>query len=345
MMTASPAFGAMTTCHATFYHSVGTTETEAIQPHGPGLVLMGGGTDVDEAFRWIATTVAGSRLRDAGDLVVLRASGDNDYDDYIHGLGAFHSVRTILLPPCASAVDIARAAALVSHVQSVFFAGGDQAEYVIWKGTPLAAAVQRVYDRGGVVGGTSAGLAILGTYVFDAVAGDRTHDVHTPDAVADPFEQAISFTEGFFDFPPLRGVISDTHFRVRDRFGRLAAFMARLDALHGAGNVRAIAMDARSALVVGRDGVGKLLLQGTGGRALFVRSGRPVRLERGRPLIVRGLDVVLVDRAGQRFDVRRWCGDGSEYSVDVDGERSKMYSPSDPYVAPPGAHPATPCAH
>jgi cyanophycinase len=344
-MTAAPAVAAPPTCHATFYKPVGTTEAQTITPRGPGLVLMGGGTDVDAAFRWIAMTVAGAPSRDAGDLVVLRASGDNDYDAYIHGLGRYRSVRTILLPPCASTADISRAAAMVSHVQAVFFAGGDQADYVIWKGTPLAAAVQQLYDRGGVIGGTSAGLAILGTYVFDAVAGDRTHDVHTADAVPDPYEPAISFTEGFFDFPPLRGVITDTHFRVRDRFGRLAAFMALLDAKHGGGSVRAIAMDQRSALVVGRDGVGTLLLQGSGGRALFIRGGRAARLERGRPLILRGLDVVVLDRAGQRFDVRRWCGDGMEYSVDLDGDRTPMYSPADPYIAPPGARHSTPCPH
>jgi cyanophycinase len=345
VVTAAPADAAAPTCRATFYNAVGTTDTATIRPRGPGLVLMGGGTDVDAAFRWIATTVAGSPHDDAGDLVVLRASGDNDYDAYIHGLGRYHSVRTILLPPCASAADLSRAAAIVSHAQAVFFAGGDQADYVIWKGTGLAAAVQQLYERGGVVGGTSAGLAILGSYVFDAVAGDRTHDVHTSDAVPDPYETAISFTEGFFAFPPLRGVITDTHFRVRDRFGRLAAFMALLDAKHGAGTVRAIAMDARSALVVGRDGMGTLLLQGSGGRALFVRGGKAARLERGHPLIERGLDVVVLDRAGQRFDVRRWCGDGLEYSVDVDGDHRPIYSPSDPYIAPPGARPSTACPH
>ncbi len=301
---------------------------------------MGGGTDVDAAFRWIAATVAGSPSSDAGDLVVLRASGDNDYDSYILGLGHYHSVRTILLPPCSSSADIRRAADVVSHSQSVFFAGGDQADYIIWKGTPLTAAVRAVYERGGVVGGTSAGLAILGSYVFDAVAGDRTHDVHTPDAIADPYEPAISFTEGFLDFPPLRGIITDTHFRVRDRFGRLAAFIARLDAVHGAGSVRAIAMEQRSAFVVDRAGVGTLLLQGPGGRALFIRGGEAVRVTRGKPLIFRGLDVVTLDQAGARFDLMRWCGDGLEYKVDVDGDRKPPYSPADPYVAPTGARSA-----
>jgi cyanophycinase len=299
---------------------------------------MGGGTDVDAAFRWIAGTVAGSTSRSAGDLVVVRASGDNDYDKYIDDLGRFNSVRTILLPPCSSRAAIAQAAAIVAQAQSVFFAGGDQADYVIWKGGPLAAAVQGVYDRGGVVGGTSAGLAILGQYAFDAVAGDRTHDVHTADAVPDPREPAISFTEGMFAFPFLRGVITDTHFRQRDRFGRLAAFLALLRDRGDA--ARGIGVDARSALAVDGNGIARLLLQGAGGRALFVHGGTVVRLASGRPLVYRGLDVIVLDRAGATFDLRRWCGEGRDYKVDVDGDAHEIYTPADPYVAPPGSRSA-----
>ena len=334
----APVMARGAACPVTFYPRVGSATRSSVAPRGPGLVLMGGGTDVDAAFRWVAGTIAGSASRSAGDLVVLRASGDNDYDKYIDGLGRFNSVRTVLLPPCASNAAIAQAAAVVARAQSVFFAGGDQADYVIWKGGPLAMAVQGVYDRGGVVGGTSAGLAILGQHIFDAVAGDRTHDVHTADAVPDPREPAISFTEGMFAFPYLRGVITDTHFRQRDRFGRLAAFLALL---HDRGDVaRGIGVDARSALVVDRNGVATLLLQGSGGRALFVRGGTVIRLEPGRPLVDRGLDVVVLDRAGATFDLRRWCGEGREYKVDVNGDAHIIYTPADPYVAPAGSRSA-----
>ena len=333
LFISSPALGS--SCPVKFYPRIGSAAPSSVVPRGPGLLLMGGGTDTDAAFRWTAETIAGSASRSAGDLVVLRASGDNDYDKYIFGLARFNSVRTLLLPPCSSRAEIAQAASIVSRAQSVFFAGGDQANYVIWKGGPLTAAVQTVYDRGGVVGGTSAGLAILGQYVFDAVAGDRTHDVHTADAVPNPEEQAISFTEGLLSFPYLRNVITDTHFHQRDRLGRLAAFLALLRQRHP--NVRGIGVDARSALVVDSRGIATLLLQGKGGRALFVRGGTVERLQPGRPLVYRGIDVILLDRAGATFDLRRWCGQGKAYRIDVNGDAKQMYVPADPYVAPVGS--------
>jgi len=331
--TAAPA------CKPIIYPRVGAAADSTLRPHGPGLVLMGGSTDVDAAFRWMRRTIAGLPDGNGGDVVVLRASGDNDYDSYIAGLARFNSVRTVLLPPCSSASDIARAAAIVDRAEGVFIGGGDQANYVPWKGTPLGKAVQRVYDRGGVVGGTSAGLAVLGQFAFDAVAGDRTHDVHTPDAVADPYEPAISFTEGLFDFPPLRDTITDTHFAARDRLGRLAAFMAVLVAAHRAegGRIRGIGVQERSALVVDAAGMATLLLQGSGGRALLLTGGSARQVVKGKPLASGPIDAVLLDRAGQRFDLSRWCGDGKRYQITVDGRRKPMYVPADPYFAPRAA--------
>jgi cyanophycinase-like exopeptidase len=57
----------------------------------PGFVLMGGGTDVDEAFKWMIDRSGG------GDFVVIRATGTNAYDSYIYGLGSVNSVETIII--------------------------------------------------------------------------------------------------------------------------------------------------------------------------------------------------------------------------------------------------------
>ena len=42
-----------------------------------GYALMGGGTDLDEAFLWLCERAGG------GDFLVLRATGTDDYNPYI----------------------------------------------------------------------------------------------------------------------------------------------------------------------------------------------------------------------------------------------------------------------
>src|SRR5690348_9572169 len=63
-----------------------------------GYALMGGGADLDEAFRWLCDRAGG------GDLLVLRATGDDDYNPYIRKLcPALNSVATVLIPDRAAA--------------------------------------------------------------------------------------------------------------------------------------------------------------------------------------------------------------------------------------------------
>lgn len=329
-------------CHPIFYRPKGAPAPRRIVLHGPGLVLGGGGRDVNGEFVWIHDTVVGSHNRRAGDLVVLRATGNNDYDSYIFRLAPYHSVRTLLLPRCSSNAVLREAAAIVARSSAVFFAGGDQADYVIWKDTPIKSAVQHVYDTGGVVGGTSAGEAILGDYVFNAIHDSR-RDATSGNAVKNPYERLISFTYEFLQFPSLAGAIADMHFVTRNRFGRTAVFMARQIA---DGRVRrhpqivlGIGVDEASGIVIDKHGVGTLLLQGKGGSAFLIRGHRAKQIARDSPFVSSTLSVTKLSRQGDRFDFNAWCGREPTYAVTVDGRRPyrEIYSPRDPYVPPPSA--------
>lgn len=321
----------------TIFPRVGDASDDARGPAGPGLVLMGGGTDVDAAFTWLHDTIAGSATARAGDLVVLRASGDNAYDPYAYGVAPFHSVRTVLIGAAATPGDLACAAAIVARAEGVFFAGGDQAKYFAWKGSSLMAEVQKVYDRGGVVGGTSAGCAILGGFAYDALAAGASN-VATSDAIADPFEGAITFTRGMLAFPPLAGAMTDPHFRPRDRMGRLATFLARQ---HADGAVTrnpaaalGIGVDEKAAIVIDKSGVAKLLQQVPGtGSAFFVRGGVPDHCVAGSPLVYRKLLVTRLDSSAQTFSLSSWCGTGTVYTMNVFGDAPPPYQPSNPYTA------------
>jgi cyanophycinase len=332
-------------CTAIFYKPIGARRPGRIALHGPGLILGGGGTDVNGEFAWIHDTIVGSHARRGGDLVVLRATGNADYDRYIYRLAPYHSVRTLLVPTCSSAQTLQKAAAIVARSSAVFFAGGDQADYVIWKGTPIQSAVQSVYDAGGVVGGTSAGEAILGKFVFDARHDDR-RDATSHNAVRDPYEQLISFTYDFLHFAPLDDTVTDMHFVTRNRFGRTAVFMARQIA---DGKVRrrpavvfGIGVDEASGIAIDRNGVGTLLLQGKGGSAFLIRGGPAKQIIRGVPFVSNRLTVTKLSRQGDRFDFVSWCGEEPTYTVTVDGRGSNgIYVPRDPYDPPSSAHTPT----
>lgn len=69
------------------YYSIGNP-ADVSTAYSPGLVLMGGGTDVDAAFQWLIQKSGG------GDFVVIRASGTDAYNSYIYNLGQLDSVET-----------------------------------------------------------------------------------------------------------------------------------------------------------------------------------------------------------------------------------------------------------
>ncbi len=333
------AFAPSRACHSKFYTPRGASRPERAKLHGPGLVLGGGGTDVNAEFVWIHDTIVGDPAKRGGDLVVLRATGNNDYDRYIYRLAPFHSVRTLLIPTCSDSPTIEAAAHVIERSGAVFFAGGNQADYVVWKDTPIQSAVQGVYARGGVVGGTSAGEAILGKYVFDAVAeGER--DTTTDNAVHNPWERIISFTYHFLKFPALADAITDQHFVTRNRFGRTAVFMARQIAEGKVRNpkqlVLGVAVNEASGIVVDKRGIGTLLLQGKGGSAFLIRGGAARQIEQGRPFVSGKLTVTKLSAQGDAFDFNTWCGREPTYYVRVDGTQPNrlMYDPRNPYRPP-----------
>jgi cyanophycinase len=99
-----------------------------------GLALMGGGSDLDEAFQWLCAKDGG------GDFLVLRAAGDDDYNPYINKLCKTNSVATLIIPDRETAAD-PKVADIIRHAEVPFIAGGDQARYInFWMGTPVQEA-------------------------------------------------------------------------------------------------------------------------------------------------------------------------------------------------------------
>jgi len=234
---------------------------------------MGGGSDVDAAFSWWSGLIAG------GDVVVLRTSGSDGYNDYLfESFGTVDSVETMLVVTSALAND-PYVAWRIAHAEGVFMAGGDQASYLAtWKDSAVEQALQDAWDRGAVIGGTSAGCAVLGELMFAAY----NDTVYSDEALEDPYNMYMTLERDFLALPPLASVITDTHFAERDRFGRLVGFVARTVQDGWASEVVGLGIDEATALVVGPDGIGEVL---GAGQVYSVRSnGLPADCSAGNPL-------------------------------------------------------------
>ncbi len=239
-----------------------------------GLILMGGGTDVDAAFAWQRDRIGG------GDVVVLRASGADGYNAYLFDeIGGVDSVETLLVDSRELANEPYVAWAL-ARAEAIFLAGGDQAVYVAaWAGTPVATALSAAWTRGAVLGGTSAGCAVLPQFVYAATAGS----VYSDEALADPYDMRMTLVRDVLAVPPLAGVITDTHFGARDRMGRLLAFTARAFADGWSTAPIGLGVDEQTALVVDETGQGVVLGDGT--VYALEPQEEPARCAAGTPLM------------------------------------------------------------
>ncbi|QSB28795.1 GEVED domain-containing protein [Flavobacterium sp. CLA17] len=227
-----------------------------------GTCLMGGGTDNDDAIKWMIQKSGG------GDFVVIRSTGTAGYNDYIYGLGTVNSVETILIDSRSKA-GIAEIATKIRNAEALFIAGGDQATYVsYWKDTPVEDAINYLINTKKVpVGGTSAGCAIQGKYYYSAANSSVT----SAQSLANPYNSDMTIgVNDFLNNPILANVITDTHYNNPDRRGRQTAFIARMWKDLGAGlNAKGIGVYEKTAVCIDQNGMAKVFAPASANYAYF----------------------------------------------------------------------------
>ncbi|MGH9494735.1 MAG: cyanophycinase [Candidatus Sulfotelmatobacter sp.] len=277
-----------------------------------GIAMMGGGTDLDEAFRWLCNKGNG------GDFLILRARGDDDYNVYVNGLCKANSVATLIIPDRAAAEDSA-VAKIIRKAEVVFIAGGDQSNYVRgWQGTPVQTAINDGIAAGKPIGGTSAGLAVQGEFVYGCMKDKPDDkDLASTDVLPDPYFFRVTLVRDFLKVPHLDHLITDSHFAKRDRMGRTLGFLARIMKDGWSSTPREVAIDEKSAVLVEADGKGRVV--GSGKGAYFLRPEQsPETCEEKTPLTFHNVSVYRVP-AGGHFDLDSWKGDGGvAYSLSVE---------------------------
>lgn len=251
---------------------VGDTADIKTQPK-PGLLLAGGGGDVDAAMKWLLERSGG------GDIVIIRASGGTGYNDYLFNMGGVNSVETLLIDSRELAENDT-VVQIIRHAEGLFIAGGDQWNYTrFWMGTKLNHAINDLINKKKVpVGGTSAGLAILGQYFFDAKNGGITSDT----ALANPFHPKMSVNKGFFQIKWLKNLITDSHYNERERQGRHLVMLAQIQVQTNQ-RIKGLGIDEGTAVAI--DLKGNMTVFGKG-KAWFLQtqSLTPEKFQPSTPL-------------------------------------------------------------
>ena len=272
LMLLGSAGAAFATPKGYSYYRVG--DIAAATPTGTrlGLMLAGGGSWDSDAFRWFFERAG------HGHIVVLSASADAETGEEMYReIGGVVSIETLTFDNRKASSD-PKVLAILRRADGIFIGGGDQAKYVrFWKGTPVEDVLNAHVAAGRPIGGTSAGLAILGFVAYGAMDGGSIDSVT---ALRDPSGPAVTIVRDFLKIPHLGHVVTDTHFTARNRLGRLIAFLAQ--AREGDPAAVGIGVDEKSALCVDANGIGRLFTSGNGYAWLLEPEGRPTT--RKKPL-------------------------------------------------------------
>ncbi|MCA3057367.1 MAG: cyanophycinase [Rhodocyclaceae bacterium] len=179
--------------------------------------------------------------------------------------------------------------AAIDGASGVYFSGGAQERItaalysVDGKPTPMLEAIWRLFRRGGVVAGSSAGAAIMSETMF-----------REPPAILTVMQRGARWgseiDRGLGFAGP--GVFVDQHFLKRGRIGRMVAVMAQQNIKLGLG-----VEENSAAIIDGGD------VEAIGGRGVLLVDLRGASQVGSKPLRVLGATLTWLDR-GDRVDLR-----------------------------------------
>ncbi len=191
-----------------------------------------------------------------------------------------------------SEAETGAAAGLLDSATGIWFTGGDQARLTaVLGGTAALRALQARYRAGAVVGGTSAGAAIMSDTM---ITGDQTPPGDTTGYYGDEYpaisRHRVQIKPGLGFLP---GAIVDQHFIKRERHNRLMSAVLEHPRLIGVG------IDESTALEVGPDGRWRVL----GESAVVVYDARKAHITPAALPILGATDLrVHVLPPGSTFD-------------------------------------------
>jgi len=225
-------------------------------PSGPasGTLLIVGGGPIPDAIISRFVTLAGGPGRAR---IVIFPMASEYADAGVELVATFEKLgasteRIVLNREQADTDD---AAGKLEGVTGIWFGGGDQTRLTAaLLHTTVEVAIAARYRAGAVVGGTSAGAAVMSTPMHPGAekrpGGDRSPEKDSGNAYLTIARDNVVTAEGFGLLP---GAIVDQHFVRRRRNNRLLSLVLENPGLVGVG------IDESTALEVGPDGVWRVL--------------------------------------------------------------------------------------
>ena len=253
------------------------------------LIVIGGGEERDpKGERTILREVA--RRVHGGKLVLATVASHrpegyfDEYQEAFADLGIGELVE-LYVEDRTEAGDREKLQVL-DDAAAVFFSGGDQLRITSQIGdSGIEAKVRRLYERGGLVAGTSAGASVMSDMMLVRGTSSETHrigDLHMAPGLG-----------------LIRDAIIDQHFAERGRFGRLIGAVAHNPRVLGIGidEDTAAVVDDSVFEVIGSGAV--YIVDGSGVSHCNLAEAKPDRV-----LSMHGMTVHVLG-AGDCFDLNR----------------------------------------
>lgn len=215
------------------------------QAQGRGsLLIVGGGRQPDELVARFVELAGGPGRARIAVVPMASASAQESGDEKVQQLVELGARVFNLNLTREEAVEDS-AAALLDGVTGIWFNGGDQARLVaVLAGTPVLAAIRARYEAGAVLGGTSAGAAIMSDSMLTGSQRRTARD--TAGYYGDEYRRIARGTiEVVPGFGFLRNAIIDQHFIERERHNRLLSVVLERPTLIGAGIAEGTAIEVR----------------------------------------------------------------------------------------------------
>lgn len=244
--------------HKNFFFLLFLLNTVLLHAQNGRLLIVGGGSEKNGANSW---STPAYKWAGEGRRVAIIGTSTGSLAPYFKQQCGAAFAKEFAVNSRAAADDQSLYDSLMTY-QTIFFRGGDQYDYYnYYKGTKLLDAVRQIYQNGGTIGGTSAGMHILSGIVFTARLGSAYPD----ECIEDPFNKYITLADDFLDFVP--GHLFDTHFAERGRFGRLTGFLGNYF-LNNDQQIIGLGMDDLTCMTIDEQGLGTVF--GTGCANLYM---------------------------------------------------------------------------